>query len=127
MNKNQLIKKWHGKTVEDCGGYMSDSAKNFARNFKSYIQTIANEYGAEVVNFNIGHYYFSGFIKFNDKYLYFCRDIERWNSPINLYDSSCMGGILIRTATSDKDYKGGQNYFCNIDTLENQYLMLKKI
>ena len=117
----RFVKKWQGKFVEEGFSYMTESAKSFARNFKSYLKTLASSFGGEIVNFSIGHYYFSGFIKSNDNYIYISRDIERYNQCINLNDKSPCGGILIRKAYNEKDYRGEENHFCNIHSL---YLLM---
>ncbi len=121
MKLEVLKNKYHNNVVEDAGAYMSQKAKNFARHIKAYLTGVAYENDMELVQFNVGHYYISGFFKKRNKYVYFSREIERYNKPINLenkYD------ILIRTAESDKDYRGGFNYYTGIATIGRDSLRL---
>lgn len=109
-----IIKKYQNKTVEDWGSMMSYEARKFALDFQRRLKHNAKNRNMEVVNFNINHYDFSGFLKRGDKYVYFSYDIPRHEEPINLYSRSCRSGFLIRTAKHPKDYKGGYNNFCNL-------------
>lgn len=55
----------------------------------------------------------SGFIKKDDKYIYYSTDDYRWPSG-----SSWKNGILYRAAKDEKDYSGGSNCFADIEFLE---------
>lgn len=111
---NVIFNTYNNKTLMDAGSYMSDEAKKFARDFKRRLSLNAKKRGMEVVNFNTGHYYFSGFVKKDDKYVYFSYDIPRWEEPIDLHASGCSKGFLVRTAENEKDYHGGHNNFTNL-------------
>ena len=118
MKINDLKRKYDGKTVEDLGCYMSEEAKLFARHLKSTIKTIAQEQSFEMTNFSVGHYYISGFLKKDGKFVYFSRDIERYEQPINL-EKSGVFGFLVRTAKHEKDYTGGHNNYCGLSEFSN--------
>ena len=114
MIMEQLIKKYQNRTLEDWGSEMSPEAKQFAKDFKRRLTLNAKNKGIEVVNFSVSHYYFSGFLKKNDKYVYFSYDIPRYETPIDLYGLNPSNAFLVRTAKNEKDYRGGYNNFCHI-------------
>lgn len=117
-----VVRKYQNKILEDWGSVMSNEAKQFAKDFKRRLNLNAKNRKMEVVNFSVGHYFLSGFIKKNDKYVYFSYNIPRYETPINLYSRSCHSGFLVRSAEHEKDYRGGFNNFCNLpqffDTVE---------
>ena len=113
MNIASFVRKYNGKILEDAGAVKSNEFICFARNMKSTMRDICKNEGAELINFNIGHYYVSGFISKNGKYVYFNYDEPR-HMPIHLDASDCSFGILIRKAKNDKDFHGESNHFCNI-------------
>lgn len=115
----ELEKKYQNNAVEDDGSYMSDEAKSFAKDIKRYFADVATESGAELVKFNIGHYYVSGFIEKNGKYMYFSYSIPRGESAINLYAGDFLEGILVRSAESTSDFTGGRNQFCNFKNFKD--------
>lgn len=55
----------------------------------------------------------SGFIKKDDKYVYYATDDYRWPQG-----SSWKNNILYRTAKNENDYHGGSNRFADIEFLE---------
>lgn len=109
-----IIKKWTGKGIEDDGGVVSEQFKQFSRDFRSAIKTAAMHMGAELVSYTSGHYDMSGFLSKDGRYVYFHYSVPRGELPLNLYESSFMGGVLIRTASGPKDYTGGQNRYCSV-------------
>ena len=115
MNLQNFYQKWQSKTVEDYGSCMSPSAKQFANNIKAVIKEIAINNGASLEWFNINHYDVSGMIKKGEKYVYFNRDIERYNKPINLDHN-----LLIRSAKHSKDFTGGRNNYCDLKSFESK-------
>ncbi len=118
MNMTAIIKKWTGKSIRDDGGVVSEQFKMFSRDFRSAIKTVANNIGAKLVSYTPGHYDMSGFLEKDGKYVYFHYSVPRGEYPMNLYESSFMGGVLIRTASGPKDYTGGQNRYCSFDGFE---------
>lgn len=118
MKINDLKRKYNGKAVEDLYCYMSEEAKSFARHLKATIKTIAQEQNFELVSYGVGHYYIYGFLKKEDKFIYFSRDIERYEQPIDL-EKSGVFGFLVRTAKHEKDYTGGCNNYCGLSDFGN--------
>lgn len=121
---NNIYKKYQGKCVCDAGAYMSDEAKQLATYMKRRIRATAKTEGMELVDCYIGHYDISGFIKKDEKFVYFNWDIPRGNGIINFNRSDAFAGFLIRTAQHEKDYKGGQN---NFSSLQNFFPTVKRL
>jgi hypothetical protein len=111
----KTFKKWNKKPIEDWGCVMSDDAKSFYKAFKNYIKRGFPE--AEIIGFKPNHYDTSGFLKFEDLYIYISHSIDRYRCSVDFDDSSYMNGVLIRIAKNEKDYHGGINNFCSMNTL----------
>lgn len=114
---NTFKKKWNGKSVEDWGAYMSKEGKSFVTAFKNMLKRELSADGIEVVDFHAGHYDLSGFCKKGDRYIYVSYSIPRGGMPIRFDNSSCMNGVLYRTAKDNKDWHGGHNNFSDINNL----------
>lgn len=123
MKLKGLYRKYQNHSVEDGGCDMSDEAIQFACDIKSTLKTIASENGFRLHSFSIGHYYVSGFFEKDGKFVYFSRDIERYQQKISFEKKY---SILVRSARSDNDYRGGRNEYCNFDTLANNVIDLCK-
>ena len=76
--------------------------KAFARDFRSFIKHNLPE-NSRLVSFNIYHFFVSGYIERNKKYVYFGL------SDVRFSPKSWHNDILIRTAEHDKDFSGGRN------------------
>ena len=64
------MEKWIGFRFESSTGLTPEFAQ-FAKEIKKYIKNILAPIGAELISFNRGHFYVSGFIKKDSKYVYF--------------------------------------------------------
>lgn len=112
------IKNWLGFTFKS-SSQLTDEFKLFDREIKSYIKKQLNA-DLELVNWNKGHFYFSGFIKnkLTDKLIYFsCSDVRH-------FPNSWYNNLLIRTAENEKDYTGGSNNYCKITDITKKTLFL---
>ena len=121
MKLEVLKQRYHGVILEDDGAYMSKEANAFARHIKAYLTGVAYENGFKLAKFDVGHYYVSGFFEKDGKYVYFSRDIERYNYPVDIQRDN---NILIRTAESLTDYRGGSNNYTNFKSIANMALRL---
>lgn len=111
------MKKWVGHTFESSFGLVQEFA-NFAKDFKKAIKRELPE-GYELVSFNRGHFYVSGFIKgLDNKYVYFS------TSDVRYFKDGWYNNILIRTAKSDKDFTGGNNMFTTFENLKDNIVKL---
>ena len=89
------------------GGTTGQDFKIFARLFKKEIERQLPG-DVQLLKFSAGHYYVSGFIYRNNRYVYFSiSDVRHF--PGGWYDN-----ILIRTAKSDGDYTGGCNNYTQL-------------
>lgn len=120
MKLEVLKNKYHGLPLEDNGAYMSKEANAFARHIKAFLTGVAFENSMKLVQFNVGHYYVSGFFEKGGKYVYFLREIERFGNFVNLEKSN----VLIRWAESDSDYTGGTNNYTNLSAIGRDVLRL---
>lgn len=107
-----MINNWVGKRIES-----ESEFKIFAKDFKKYIKQNLPE-GAELIKFNKGYFYISGFITKDKKFVYFSIPDVRFDYK-NWYKD-----ILIRTASSDKDFTGGTNHFTNINKFKEDCIEL---
>ncbi len=119
------FKKYDGKSMEDWGCYMSEEAKGFVRAFKNYLKR--NLPGCTLEGFRPNHYDTSGFVtKPDGKVVYVSYSLNRRGGDCvaDFADSSCMNGVLYRTARDTRDYTGGQNHFTSINRMAEAILAL---
>jgi len=84
------------------GGTTGEDFNIFAKLFKKHIKKCL-PLNVELVAFSKGHYYVSGFVERNGKFVYFSM------SDVRHYPGGWHNNILIRTAKHEKDYTGGSN------------------
>ena len=83
--------------------------KQFCSDFKKALQ---NSLGAEYnVKVNVGHFYISGFVEKNGKFVYF--NVEDLRENGNEFNS-----VLYRTAKNDRDFTGGTNSYSKLENLD---------
>ncbi len=107
---NTFINKW--KDVE----FESSCSKTpqfieFTKDFKTAFKHALGD-SAKAIKFDVGHFYISGFITLaNDSIVYFSI------SDVRGFPGAWAKDILVRTAKSYTDYKGGSNNFCTLLTI----------
>ena len=106
----RLIDKYDGTIIQDDGPCKSIEFKQFAKDLKKELKQI-DEF--RLVDVTVGHYYVSGFLEKEGKYVYFSFDVPRGNQVMDMSKTDAFNGVLIRTAKNPKDYKGGHNNFTN--------------
>ena len=124
MKAETFVKKYDGRVLEDAGTCNSQEFITFANDFCSVAKEVAKKIGAELVSFSVGHYYFSGFMSRDGKFVYFSYDLPR-HMTLDLSRADSLQGILVRTAKHQRDYTGGSNRLCNVmqmETLVDQLL-----
>lgn len=102
------IEKWLHHTFES-SSQTTPEFKSFANTYKKVIQDLIGD-NFELVDFNRGHFYCSGFIqhKPTSKYIYFsCSDVRFFPNEWNTH-------LLIRTAKNTEDYSGGANKYTSL-------------
>jgi len=85
--------------------------KQFARDFFSDLKKLCEGY--EIVSKNVGHFYVSGFLKKDDKFVYFSA------SDVRHFPNEWFNRVLIRTAKNEKDYTGGNNTYTKFKDIKN--------
>lgn len=81
--------------------------KSFARKFKNDFQKQLDKIDAKITFYNTGHFYVSGFFRFNESgtcYYFSISDVRFFNDKKLLY----------RTAKDEKDFTGGMNQYVNL-------------
>lgn len=68
----------------------------FSKEFKKQIKAELKEIGAELISFNVGHFYLSGFFHKGEQCYYFS-----WHNA--------DGSLMYRTAKDTQDFTGGSN------------------
>lgn len=91
----------------------------FARDYKKHVKQVFAGVGLELIKFNRGHFECSGFAKNNatGKLVYFSTSDVRGND-------GWLTNSLIRTATDDRDYRGGNNNWTSLPMLGTKALTL---
>jgi len=121
INKLEIkrIEDWKNVEFQSSSGLTEEFAA-FAKMYRTYINKMAKKEGLQLVSWNRGHFYCSGFLKNANtgKLAYFsCSDVR-------FLSREWLNNILIRTAQHDKDYTGGQNNFCSLDNMAKSALNL---
>ncbi|AOZ97866.1 hypothetical protein [Butyrivibrio hungatei] len=110
----KFIKEYDGYKIEDACSVASDDFKSYCRKLKSALVKEAKLVGFDSVTLKPNHYDMHGFFNKGDKYVYWSFSVERGDMPTYLNKTDAMHGFLYRTATSDKDYRGGSNHFTDL-------------
>ena len=119
MDKFLKEYKWH--RFEDAGSVCSNDFKSFARKFKGYLQrNLPSCYS--IKGHRCGHYDLSGFVERNGKYAYYSWSWNRYSDLDTREGTNPQMAVLYRTATDDKDFHGGFNHFCSIESLPEKIL-----
>lgn len=111
----QGMEKWVGFRFESSSG-LTPEFSTFAREYKRAVKKMIGD-KFELLNWNRGHFYISGFVKnkTNGKYVYFrISDVRHF--PDDWYNN-----ILVRTAQNDKDYTGRKNHYANFGNLSDWF------
>ena len=86
--------------------------KSFARTFKNEFKNALSDIG-KITDFNVGHFYISGFFRDKDNNcFYFSISDVRYFPDFR---------ILIRRADNEKDYTGGRNCYIGYEKA-NEYI-----
>jgi len=90
------------------GGTTGEDFRVFSTLFRKHISR-ALPADAKLVKFHSGHYYCSGFIQMDTRFVYFSI------SDVRHFPGQWHKHILIRTAKSTDDYTGGVNGYTSLD------------
>lgn len=109
---NNFIKKYDGKYLLDAGASVSREYAGFQNAMKRDLKAMAEEIGAELVDYHKGHYYQSVFFHRNGHYVYFHYSRLGERSTPDLTGCASFPSCYCRTAANAKDYRGGSNNHC---------------
>lgn len=94
------------------GCYTGEDYKTFQTKYINYLRSLCTKNGWQLVNVGRNHYQFSAFIKNAEgKYVYLSI------SDVRFWQNQWYNRLLIRTATSEKDYRGGSNWYSSLPEL----------
>lgn len=114
----KLLAKWEG-TVFESSSQKTPEFKSFARDFKKMLKAeIEPEF--EITEYNVGHFYVSSYLtnKESGKIVYLSvSDVRHFNDE--WYQS-----ILIRSAESVKDSRGGMNNYTYLANIKDNLIKL---
>lgn len=114
---DRFLREYNGHIFEDNGCVCSKDFKSFANKFKNFLKRTLP--GCEIIGHRCNHYDFSGFLKHGDNFIYYSYSWDR-RSPVDIYNSyNCLHSILIRFASSEKDYRGEHNNFTSFVEFPN--------
>lgn len=84
--------------------------KAFSRAFTKDIKTLVPDH--ELVNVSVGHFYISGFLRKNDRYVYFsCSDVR-------FFKNDWYNKLMIRLAKNETDYTGFINNYTSLKDIQ---------
>lgn len=114
------MEKWYNYEFES-SSVTTEKFASFARCYRAHLKKILGE-NFSLIRFFRGHFCISGFIKNNHtgKIVYFDTSDVRYNLEAWRKD------ILIRTAVNDKDFTGGINNYCTLETFKSMAERLSK-
>ena len=93
------------------GCYTGEDYKSFQTKYINYLRAMCKENHWELVKVGKSHYCFSAFIKSSEN-----KCVYLSISDVRYFSNEWYSHILVRTAKSEVDYRGGFN---NYTTLEN--------
>ena len=106
------LKKYIGYEFSS-GCYTGDDYKSFQTKYINFLKAICKQNHWQLVNVGRNHYCFSAFIKsVENKCVYVSI------SDVRYFSDEWYNHILIRTAKTEQDYRGGFNNYTTLDGLE---------
>lgn len=109
------MEKWLGYRFRS-SIYKTDEFKSFARDFKKELSRQIVSTGLKIVDFNVGHFFISGFVQNIDTYEFAYFSI----SDVRYSQDSWYEHVLVRTAKHEKDFTGGANMYTTFPELANK-------
>ena len=118
---DKFLKVYTGYRFNDLGAVCSNDFKVFSVNFKGYLKRCLPDC-CKIISHSCGHYDLSGFVERNGRYAYYRWSWDRF-SPVDIHEgNNSMRAVLYRTATNEKDFRGGHNQFCSLEQLPKKIL-----
>jgi len=110
-----------GEDYFGSGGHTTPEFNKFYMDFKKAIhKKLLKIDGYHSLQLNKGHFYISGFFSVGEQAYYISLSDVRWNMR-------APEQILVRTASSYKDYTGGQNNYAKLSTLAEDIIRIFRL
>lgn len=116
------IFSYDGRGIQDDLYYNSEEMKSFSRRFRNFLKKTFENDDITIVNYSLGHYDISGFLRKDGMYVYFNYEVPRHGVPIDMKRLN----LLIRLAKDERDYRGEMNHFTNFYEIHDAVLGLFK-
>ena len=113
MTNYYTLTPYKHHVIEDCGGYISDDFKTFARKWRNFVKRMCKANEWELCWFNTGHYYCSWMLKNKEGKFVYCSF-----GDVRYFSKDWYKTILHRVAKHEKDYTGGTNWYTELENLE---------
>jgi len=113
------MKKWYNYKFQSAPRTGADF-KQFAKDLRKEIKRQLRQTGCQMAKYNVGHFEVSGFVEKDGKFVYFCVGDVR-------YKPNWHADVLIRTAESTTDFRGGMNNRTSLESFgENVRKLLER-
>ena len=112
------LRNKYNNVIFESSSITTEQCKQFYNDLKKVLKNIlGSEY---TIKISLGHFYISGFIEKNNKFVYFSIEDLRENGEE-------FSHILYRTAKDNKDYTGGTNRFCELNKLAENISVIQEV
>ncbi len=101
------------------GAYTGQDYKSFQNKYINYLRSLCKQNNWQLVNIGRNHYCFTAFVKNNEN-----RFVYISISDVRFFKNEWYYRALIRTAESERDYRGGHNYYNELPRL---HFAIKKL
>ncbi len=106
------LKKYIGYEFSS-GCYTGDDYKSFQTKYINFLKNMCRNNHWQLVNVSRNHYCFSAFIKSAEN-----KCVYVSISDVRYFSDEWYSHILVRTAKTETDYRGGFNNYTSLDDLE---------
>lgn len=116
----KLYNQWNGKTIY---ANNSKSKRTFAKFYDQFIDAVKEDFpDAEILNCHCGELFLYGFIRKNNKYVYFSYYAPKSGRTLDLNRSDEMAGVLYRPVRNETDFGciSSCNQFTNIKNFKRK-------
>lgn len=110
-------KNWNLALIPEEGKKLGPMGQKFVKDFEEMLKRELEPHKIYVEDISCDNYVITGFIKYNNNYIYISYAIPRFGDLINFNDTGAMRGVTYKI-TSDKSIKNGlAGRYCSLNTL----------
>ena len=102
------MKIWYNYEFQS-GSRIGAEFKQFARDLRKELNRQLGKINCQIVKYNVNHFEVSGFVEKDGKFVYFRVGDVRYNP-------NWHADVLIRTAESTTDFRGGRNQRTSLES-----------